>query len=86
MASFQTLRRTAQPSASAGGLRTSWNTLVIAAVLFAAACIAALALPELATQGNHAVDSTQVSPAGDPGTLFSPSFAGTLAHAERGRS
>jgi hypothetical protein len=75
MASFQTQQRTAQPSVSTGGFRTFWNTLVVAA-RFAAARTTGLALPELATQGNHAVDSTRVSPVGDSRTQSSTSLAG----------
>jgi hypothetical protein len=63
MASFQKLRRTAQPSASAGGFRTFWNTLAIAEAGLAAAHTAS-AHSELASfKGNHAAQQTPKRPA-----------------------
>jgi hypothetical protein len=86
MASFQTLRRTAQPSASAGGLRTSWNTLVAEARLAAAGI--ASALSELASSpGTAAMHSTRVSPEGELRTQPSSAFlTGMLALVEGNRS
>jgi hypothetical protein len=76
MASFQTLRRTAQPSASAGGLRTSWNTLVSAEACLAAAGTAS-AHSELASfRGNHAVLQTPKRPAGETSLVGAPAIRG----------
>lgn len=72
MASFQKLWRTAQPSASAGGFRTSWNGLVIAEARLAAARTAS-APSELASfKGNHAVQQTPKHPARSTSLVGAP--------------
>ena len=87
MASFQTLQRSAQPSASAGGTRTSWNTLAGAEARLAAAGTASAHSELASSPGTLAMHPTRVSPERELLTQpSSASLTGMLVLVEGNRS